>query len=97
MKFSIIVPVYNVEKYLKRCLDSIQNQTYDNFEVIIVNDGSPDHSQEIIDEYVKHDDRFLSYQKENGGLSDARNYGVKYATGDYLLFVDSDDYVSSDY
>lgn len=92
MKFSIIVPVYNVEKYIKKCLDSILNQTYTNFEVIIINDGTKDGSQEIINEYT-FDERFQSYEKENGGLSSARNYGLKYVTGDYILFVDSDDYI----
>lgn len=96
MKFSVIVPVYNVEKYIKDCIDSILNQSYDNFEVIIVNDGSPDDSQKIIDEYVKKDKRVKSFIKENGGLSDARNYGVKEATGDYILFVDSDDTINKD-
>lgn len=91
MKFSIIVPVYNVEKYISKCIESIINQTYKNFELIIVNDGSPDNSQKIIDKYVKKDKRIKSFIKENGGLSDARNYGLKYTTGDYLLFVDSDD------
>lgn len=97
MKFSIIIPVYNVEKYLRKCLNSIKSQIYTNFEVIIVNDGSPDQSQKIIDEFVQKDHRFFGYQKENGGLSDARNYGISKATGDYLLFVDGDDYVSPDY
>lgn len=92
MKFSIVVPVYNVEKYLEKCLKSIQNQTYDNFEVIIVNDGSTDNSKEIIKTFEK-DARFKSFNKKNGGLSDARNYGIKYTTGDFLLFIDSDDYI----
>lgn len=97
MKFSIIVPVYNVEKYLKKCLESIINQTYNEYEVIIVNDGSPDNSQEIIDEYVnKYPEKVKSYIKQNGGLSDARNYGLNYVTGDYVIFIDSDDYVKSD-
>lgn len=96
MKFSIIVPVYNVEKYLDKCLKSISNQTYNNFEVIIVNDGSPDDSQKIIDEYVKKDKRFVGYKKKNGGLSSARNYGLKKITGDYILFVDSDDYLENE-
>lgn len=96
MKFSIVIPVYNVEKYLDKCLNSIVSQTYDNFEVIIVNDGSPDNSQDIIDKYVKKDSRFSSYKKENGGLSDARNYGIERCKGDYLLFVDSDDYIEED-
>ncbi len=96
MKFSIIVPVYNVEKYIDKCLSSILNQTYKNYEVIVVNDGSPDNSQIIIDEYVKKDNRFKSYKKVNGGLSDARNYGINLATGDYLLFLDSDDYIEKE-
>lgn len=92
MKFSVTVPVYNVEKYLAKCLDSILNQTYSDFEIIIVNDGSPDNSQKIIDTYAeKYPDKIKAYVKENGGLSDARNFGVRYAEGDYLLFVDSDD------
>ena len=97
MKFSIIIPVYNVEEYIDKCLDSVLNQTYDNFEVIIVNDGTLDNSQSIINKYVKKDKRFKSYKKENGGLSSARNYGVKYATGNYLLFIDSDDFIELDY
>ena len=97
MKFSIVVPVYNVEKYINKALDSILNQTYNNFEVIIVNDGSTDNSQKIIDKYTKLDKRFKSYKKENGGLSSTRNFGIKYTTGDYLLFIDSDDYIEKDY
>lgn len=93
MKFSIVVPVYNVEKYIDKCLKSLESQSYSNFEVIIVNDGSPDNSQKIIDKYVEKDGRFKCYIKKNGGLSDARNYGLKHITGDYLLFVDSDDYL----
>lgn len=93
MKFSIIVPVYNVEKYIDKCLDSILNQTYKNYEVIIVNDGTKDNSVEIINKYVKKYNQFKLYEKENGGLSDARNYGLQYVTGDYLLFIDSDDYI----
>ena len=93
MKFSIIVPVYNVEKYIERCLKSIQEQSHRNFEVIVVNDGSPDNSKEIIDKFCSNDDRFFYVEKENGGLSDARNYGLKYITGDYLVFIDGDDYI----
>ena len=97
-KVSIIVPVYNVESYLEQCLLSLVNQTLKDIEVIIVNDGSPDDSQKIIDKYVKeYPDIFKSYSKPNGGLSDARNYGMKYASGKYISFVDSDDYVSEDY
>lgn len=92
MKFSIVIPVYNVEKYIAKCLDSIKNQTYDNYEVIIVNDGTKDNSVSVINKYLS-DSRFTLYNKENGGLSDARNYGVKYVKGDYIIFVDSDDYI----
>lgn len=97
MTFSVIVPVYNVEKYLAKCLESILNQSFGDFEIIVVNDGSPDNSQAIIDEYSKeYPEKIKSYIKENGGLSDARNFGIQRASGDYLLFVDSDDYISCD-
>ena len=95
MKFSIVVPVYNVEKYIDKCLKSIKNQSYKNFEVIIVNDGSKENEEKIINKYLS-DKRFSYYKKKNGGLSDARNYGVKYITGDYLIFIDSDDYIEKD-
>lgn len=95
-QFSIIVPVYGTEKYITKCLDSIRNQSFDDFEVIIVNDGSPDNSQQIIDNFVKKDSRFKSFHKKNGGLSDARNFGVTKASGEYIVFVDSDDYISQD-
>lgn len=96
MKVSIIVPVYNTAAYLRKCLDSLINQTLSNIEIIVVNDGSTDNSQIIIDEYSKFSKKIKAYQKENGGLSDARNFGMKYATGEYLGFVDSDDYVELD-
>ncbi len=96
MKVSVIVPVYNVEKYIKKCLDSLVNQTLDGVEIIVINDGSPDNSQKIIDEYTKKYKNVKSYIKENGGLSDARNYGIKKATGEYISFVDSDDYIKKD-
>lgn len=96
MKVSVIVPVYNVEKYIKKCLDSLVNQTLNGVEIIVVNDGSPDNSQKIIDEYTKKYKNVKSYIKENGGLSDARNYGIKKATGEYISFVDSDDYIRND-
>lgn len=93
-KVSVIVPVYNVEEYIERCLESLINQTLQEIEVIIVNDGSPDNSQLIIDKYVKmYPDKIKSFIKENGGLSDARNFGMKYAKGSFIGFVDSDDYV----
>ena len=96
MKFSIIIPVYNVEKYIDKCLKSIVKQSYKNYEVIIVNDGTKDNSVEIITKYTKKYKNFKLYNKENGGLSDARNYGLNYVTGDYLLFIDSDDYINKD-
>lgn len=96
-KVSIIVPVYNVEKYIKRCLDSLVGQTLDDIEIIIVNDGSPDNSQNIIDEYVKKYPKMIkSYIKENNGQGSARNLGIKKATGEYLGFVDSDDFIELD-
>ena len=90
---SIIVPVYNVEEYLKQCLDSILEQTFINYEVILVNDGSTDSSGLICQEYVGKDARIRYFEKENGGLSDARNYGIEQAQGEYLTFVDSDDFL----
>ncbi len=93
MKVSVIVPVYNVEKYLRKCLDSLVNQTFKDYEVILVNDGSTDSSQSIIDEYQSKYSCIKAYQKENGGMSSARNLGLSYATGEYIAFVDSDDYV----
>ncbi len=93
-KVSVIVPVYNVEKYLEKCLNSLVSQTLDDIEIIVVNDGSPDNSQKIIDSFGKKYPKLVKgYIKENGGLSDARNYGLNYATGEYIGFVDSDDYV----
>lgn len=95
-KVSIILPVYNVEQYIKKCLESIQQQTYPNLEVIIVNDGATDKSVEYCEQICKIDSRFSVTHKENGGLSDARNVGIDKAKGDYLIFVDSDDFVSQD-
>lgn len=94
---SVIVPIYNVEKYLKRCIESILNQTYFNIEIILVNDGSTDNSLEIANEYKKNDSRIKVISKKNGGLSSARNIGIDNANGKYLTFIDSDDYISSDY
>ncbi len=93
-KISVIVPVYNTEKYLEKCLTSLAVQTYKDFEVIIVNDGSTDNSDKIINKYMKKYPNFKGYLKENGGLSDARNYGIKKAKGKFIALVDSDDYVS---
>lgn len=93
MKYSIIVPAYNTEKYIDKCLKSIFSNTYKNFEVIIVNDGSIDKTEDIINKYIKKYDNIIYIKQKNMGLSLARNNGVKKATGDYLLFIDSDDYV----
>ena len=90
---SVIIPIYNVEKYLRRCLDSVKNQTFQDWEAICVNDGSPDNSATILEEYASHDARFKIVNKENGGLSDARNAGMAVATGEYILYLDSDDFI----
>ena len=94
---SIIVPIYNVENYLRQCLDSIVSQTYQNFECLLINDGSPDNSADICREYVAKDARFRYFEKENGGLSSARNVGIENSRGTYITFVDSDDWLDSDY
>ena len=94
---SVIVPIYNVEKYLERCVDSIVNQTYKILEIILVDDGSPDNCPQMCDDYAKKDSRIKVIHKENGGLSDARNAGMAVATGEYISFIDSDDYVSDDF
>ena len=93
---SVIIPVYNVEKYLMRCVDSVINQTYKNLEIILVNDGSTDSSGILCDELAKNDDRIKVIHKENGGLSDARNTGEQESKGDYIIYIDSDDYVHVD-
>ncbi len=90
---SVIIPVYNVEKYLSRCLDSVLNQTFSDWEAICVDDGSPDNSAKILAKYARRDSRFRVIHKDNGGLSDARNVGVAAARGDYVLFLDSDDFI----
>ena len=90
---SVIIPIYNVEKYLRRCLDSVKNQTFTDWEAICVNDGSPDNSAAILEEYAAMDARFKIVNKENGGLSDARNAGMAVASGDYILYLDSDDFI----
>ncbi len=96
MKLSVIVPVYNVEEYLDKCLDSLVKQELKEMEIIIVNDGSLDNSQSIIDKYKKKYSNIKAYIKENSGLSDTRNMGIKYAKGEYIAFLDSDDSVRSD-
>ena len=90
---SIIIPVYNVESYLERCVDSVLAQTFEDFEVILVNDGSTDNSPEICDEYLTVDNRIKIIHKDNGGLSSARNSGLDIAKGRYIMFVDSDDWI----
>ena len=90
---SIIVPIYGVEEYLNKCINSIINQTYKNLEIILVDDGSPDKCPEICDAFEKKDDRIKVIHKKNGGLSDARNAGLDIAHGDYFVFVDSDDWI----
>ena len=94
-KISIIVPVYNVEKYLDQCITSIINQSMKELEIILVNDGSTDNSLQICNKYKALDERIMVLDKKNGGLSDARNYGLKYANAEFIGFVDSDDYIDS--
>lgn len=93
---SVIIPFYNVEAYASKCIESVINQTYRNLEIILVDDGSPDNCGKIIDEYAKKDKRIKVIHKKNGGLSDARNKGIEVATGKYIGFVDSDDYIKED-
>lgn len=95
-KISVVVPIYNVEKYLERCINSIINQTYKNLEIILVDDGSTDNSGKIADKYKKIDSRIKVIHKTNGGLSDARNKGIRIASGKYISFIDSDDYIAED-
>lgn len=90
--FSVIIPIYNVEKYLEQCVESVLTQTFENIEVILVDDGSPDNCPAICDEFARRDTRVQVIHKPNGGLSDARNHGIQAARGEYLLFLDSDDY-----
>jgi len=93
--FSIIIPVYNVEGYLSQCLHSILNQTFTDFELLLVNDGSTDASLKICNDFKESDSRIIVIDKENGGASSARNEGIQNATGEYLIFVDSDDFIES--
>lgn len=94
---SVIVPIYNTEKFLSRCLNSIMKQTYTNFEVLLIDDGSKDNSEKVCQAFVSKDSRFKYFYKHNGGLSDARNYGLKFAKGEYIAFIDSDDFINYDY
>lgn len=97
MKFSVIVPIYNAQDYLRECLDSISNQTYPDFEAILIDDGSTDRSLDICNEFCEKDTRFKSISVSNGGVSHARNIGLEKARGDYICFIDSDDYVHERY
>ena len=90
---SVIVPIYNVEEYLDRCVESIVNQTYKNLEIILVDDGSPDNCPQMCDNWAEKDSRIKAVHKENGGLSDARNAGMPFATGEIISFIDSDDWI----
>ena len=94
-KFSLIIPAYNVEKYIKKCLDSVLNQTYNNYEIIIINDGSTDNTSKILESY-KSNKKIKIINQENKGLSNARNTGVSNAKGDYILFIDSDDFIEKE-
>lgn len=94
---SVIVPAYNSEKFVGKCIESIQNNTYQNIEIIIINDGSKDNTAAVVSEYAKADPRVVLINKENGGVSKARNTGIDVATGEYIAFIDSDDYISEDF
>lgn len=96
-KISVIIPIYNMEKYLVSCLDSVKKQSYTNLEVLLINDGSTDRSQEICQAYVEQDSRFILINKENGGVSSARNLGIERSTSDYIAFIDPDDWINEDY
>lgn len=96
-QISVIIPIYNVEKYLRRCLDSVCSQTFKNIEIICVNDGSPDSCDKILKEYAEKDKRFVVISKKNAGVSAARNDGIKKAKGKYIHFLDADDYIDADY
>ena len=97
IKVSVVVPIFNVEEYLERCVKSLLNQTLDDIEIILVNDGSEDKSGEIAQDFSnKYPEKIIYVEKKNGGLSDARNYGMKFATGEYIAFLDSDDYIEKE-
>ena len=95
-RVSVIIPVYNVEKFILKTVESVMNQDYKDVEIILVNDGSPDNSAQIIDELAKRDSRIICIHKENGGVSSARNAGLKIATGEYVTFIDGDDWVNTE-
>ena len=91
---SVIVPVYNVEKYLEKCVESILSQTYQNLEILLIDDSSKDNSGKLCDDFAKKDSRIRVIHKENGGLSDARNHGIDNSNGEWLTFIDSDDFIT---
>lgn len=98
LKISVIIPVYNSEKYIEKCLDSILNQSYKNFEIIVINDGSKDNSKEILDKYQNRYPNIITHiEQENKGVAISRNYGIKIATGDYIAFIDNDDFIDENY
>src|SRR5690606_3343569 len=94
--FSIIMPAYKVEQYIAKAIESVLNQSFENFELLVINDGSPDRSADIVKDYIALDTRVKLFNKENGGLSDARNFGIEHAKGSYLYFIDSDDWIEND-
>ncbi len=96
-KVSVIVPIYNVEKYIDKCLSTLKNQSFRDFEVLLINDETPDNSMQIAEKYASDDSRFLIFSKKNGGLSDTRNFGIEHSRGEFIVFVDSDDYLHEDY
>lgn len=96
LKVSVVIPIYKTEKFLKTCVDSVLSQTYHNIEIILVNDGSPDNSTAICEDYARKDARVKVVNKKNGGLSDARNAGIACASGEYIMFIDSDDWLCDD-
>ena len=96
IKVSVVLPIYNVEQYLERCVNSVVNQTYTNLEIILVDDGSPDNCPQMCEDWKKRDSRIKVVHKKNAGLGMARNSGIEVATGEYICFFDSDDYVKRD-
>ena len=95
-KVSVIVPVFNLETYISQCIESIVSQSYENIEIIVVNDGSKDRSEEIIQQYQKKDSRIKYFKRENHGLSESRNFALSKASGKYVVFVDGDDWLEKD-
>src|SRR5690606_28111374 len=96
-KISINIPIYNAELFLKKCINSVLNQTFENFELLLINDGSTDKSGQICDDYSQKDERIKVFHKKNGGVSSARNFGIRNSSGKLLCFIDADDWIESDY